>query len=116
MEEDKLIERSAMMGRRLLAGLQSLSNLANVGDVRGLGMMCAVELVENKQTKAPALGLGGKVAREALSRGLFTRLRAGGANPAIGDTICIAPPLMTPVETLDRIVDILRDSIVAATK
>jgi adenosylmethionine-8-amino-7-oxononanoate aminotransferase len=116
MEQEKLIERSAIMGRRLLAGLQSLSNLANVGDVRGLGMMCAVELVENKQTKAPAIGLGGKVAKEALSRGLFTRLRAGAANPAIGDTICIAPPLMTPVETLDRIVDILRDSIVAATK
>ncbi len=116
MEEEKLVERSAIMGRRLLAGLQSLSNLANVGDVRGLGMMCAVELVENKQTKAPALGLGGKVAKEALSRGLFTRLRGGAANPAIGDTICIAPPLMTPVETLDRIVDILRDSIVAAAK
>ena len=56
MEEEKLVERSALMGRRLLAGLQSLSNLANVGDVRGLGMMCAVELVENKQTKAPAIG------------------------------------------------------------
>src|ERR1700746_2084784 len=66
MEEEKLVERSAMMGRRLLTGLQSLANLANVGDVRGLGMMCAVELVENKQTKAPAIGLGGKVAEEAL--------------------------------------------------
>ena len=72
--------------------------------------------MENKQTRAPAIGLGGRVAKEALSRGLFTRIRGGAANPAIGDTVCIAPPLMTPVETLDRIIDILRASIVAATK
>jgi adenosylmethionine-8-amino-7-oxononanoate aminotransferase len=39
------------------------------------------------------------------------RLRAGSADPAIGDTICLAPPLMTPEATLDRIVDILRDAI-----
>ena len=40
---------------------KSRSNLPNVGDVRGLGMMCGVELVTDKQTKAPALGLGAKV-------------------------------------------------------
>jgi len=116
MERENLVERSALMGRRLLAGLEGLRDLPNVGEVRGLGMMCGVELVEKKETKAPAIGLGGKVAKEALSRGLIFRLRAGGADPAIGDTICIAPPLSTPVETLDRIPDILRASITAATK
>jgi putrescine aminotransferase len=116
LERENLVERSALMGRRLLAGLESLKDLPNVGDVRGLGMMCGVELVENQKSRAPALGLGGKVAKEALSRGLFTRIRGGAASPAIGDTICVAPPLMTPVETIDRITDILRASIVAATK
>jgi 4-aminobutyrate aminotransferase-like enzyme len=77
-------------------------------------MMCGVELVESQKTRAPALGLGGKVAREALSRGLLIRLRGGSADPAIGDTICVAPPLMTPHETIDRIADILRASITAA--
>jgi len=52
-------------------------------------------------------GFGGRVVRESISRGLLPRLRAGSADPAIGDTICLAPPLMTPEETLDRIVSIL---------
>jgi adenosylmethionine-8-amino-7-oxononanoate aminotransferase len=43
------------------------------------------------------------------------RVRAGSADPVIGDTICLAPPLMTPAETLDRIPDILRAAIVVAT-
>src|SRR5215470_3286441 len=116
MERENLVERSAMMGRRLLTGLESLRDLPNVGEVRGLGMMCGVELVEKKDTKAPAIGLGGRVAKEALARGLIFRLRGGSADPAIGDCICIAPPLSTPAETIDRIPTILRDSIVAATK
>jgi adenosylmethionine-8-amino-7-oxononanoate aminotransferase len=116
IEGENLVERSAIMGRRLLAGLESLRDLPNVGEVRGLGMMCAIELVENKETKAPAIGLGPRVAKEALTRGLIFRLRGGAADPAIGDCICIAPPLSTPTESLDRIVDILRASIAAATK
>jgi adenosylmethionine-8-amino-7-oxononanoate aminotransferase len=116
IEQENLVERAAVMGRRLLAGLESLRDLSNVGDVRGLGMMCGVELVEEKKTRAPAIGLGGRVAREALARGLIIRLRGGSADPAIGDTICVAPPLMTPHETIDRITDILRSSITAASQ
>ena len=116
IERENLVERAAIMGRRLLAGLEGLSDLPSVGDVRGLGMMCGVELVESKATKAPAVGLGGRVAREAMARGLIIRIRGGSANPAIGDTICVAPPLMTPTETIDRIPQILRESIVAAAK
>jgi putrescine---pyruvate transaminase len=83
--------------------------------VRGLGMMCGIELVSDRGSKAPALGLGARITREALARGLLLRVRAGSADPAIGDTICLAPPLMTPTETLDRIPEILRAAIVAAT-
>jgi adenosylmethionine-8-amino-7-oxononanoate aminotransferase len=115
IEQEGLVERSAAMGRRLLAGLQTLKELPVVGDVRGLGMMCGVELVTDQGSKKPALGLGPRVVREAMSRGLLPRLRVGSADPPIGDTICIAPPLMTPEATIDRLVDILRDAIRTAS-
>ncbi|HZK92260.1 MAG TPA: aspartate aminotransferase family protein [Stellaceae bacterium] len=114
IEEDKLVERAAVEGKKLLAALDELRNLPNVGDVRGLGMMCGVELVTDKSSKAPAIGLGARVAREAMARGLLLRIRAGSADPAIGDTVCLAPPLMTPEETLRRIPEIVRESIIAA--
>jgi adenosylmethionine-8-amino-7-oxononanoate aminotransferase len=116
IEKEGLPERAATMGKHLLKGLEGLRDMPEVGDVRGLGMMCGVELVADKGSKAPAIGLGGKVAREALARGLLLRIRGGGANPAIGDTICLAPPLMTPENVIDRIVDTVRASIEAARK
>src|SRR5437762_2368732 len=116
IEEEGLVERSAQMGKRLLAALEELYNLPNVGEVRGLGLMCGIELVADKSTKAPALGLGVKVAREAMARGLLVRARPGSADPQMGDTLCLSPPLSTPQEVLDRIPQILRESIIAATK
>src|SRR5215831_12061387 len=115
IESEGLVERGAAIGRRLLDGLEGLRDLPAVGDVRGLGMMCGVELVADRDSKAPALGLGARVAREALARGLLLRIRPGGADPAVGDTICLAPPLMTPETTIDRLPEILRAAIVAAT-
>jgi len=115
IESEGLVERAAVMGQRLLTRLEGLRDLPVVGDVRGLGMMCGVELVTDRMTKAPALGLGARFTREALARGLLPRIRAGGADPPIGDTICLAPPLSTPTEVLDRIPEILRASIISAT-
>jgi adenosylmethionine-8-amino-7-oxononanoate aminotransferase len=115
IESEGLVERAALMGKRLLAGLEGLRDLPVVGDVRGLGMMCGVELVAGRDDDAPALGLGMRITREALSRGLLARARPGSFDPAIGDTICLAPPLSTPAETIDRIPEILRAAIVAAS-
>lgn len=98
------------------AGLQTLRDLPAVGDVRGLGLMGGIELVTDKQTKAPAVGLGGRVLAEARNRGLLVRLRVGqnGEYP-IGDTLCVAPPLVVTEAHVDRIVEILRDSIRAVS-
>src|SRR5215208_3013479 len=99
IDSEGLVDRAAVMGRRLLDNLKhELGDLPNVGDIRGLGMMCGVELVADRATKAPALGLGVRVSREAMSRGLLARARPGSAEPAFGDTICLSPPLATPEE------------------
>jgi adenosylmethionine-8-amino-7-oxononanoate aminotransferase len=116
IEREGLVERAQVQGDRFRAGLMELASLPNVGEVRGIGMLAAIELVEDKGSKQPALGLGGKVVGEFMKRGLLTRQRGGADGPpASGDTLVFAPPLMTPEATLDRIVQIVGDSIVAAT-
>src|SRR5438045_8359760 len=117
IESEGLVDRAAIMGKRLIEGLRhELGDLPNVGDIRGLGLMAGVELVTDKATKAPALGVGVKVAREAMSRGLMMRARPGSVEPATGDTLCLWPPLTTPDDILDRIPVTLRDSIIAAAR
>src|ERR1700704_4313923 len=117
IESEGLVERAAVMGKRLMTALnEHLSDLPVVGEIRGLGMMAGIELVTDRATKAPALGLAPKIGREATARGLLVRPRAGSADPAFGDTICLSPPLSTPTEILDRIPQILREAITAAIK
>lgn len=115
LEGEGLVARAAGAGRRLLDGLESLRELPGVGDVRGLGLMAGIELVTDKAAKTPALGIGARVLAHARQRGLITRIRAGqeGELP-IGDVICLAPPLIITDAQVDRIIEILRESILAA--
>lgn len=107
LEKEDLPRQSGEKGSYLLERLQSaLGQHPHVGEVRGKGLMCAVELVESKTTKAefpPEEKIGIKVHTEARARGLFSRLR--------GDVFCLAPPAITTQEQLDRIVEILAGSV-----
>ncbi|HYZ23034.1 MAG TPA: aspartate aminotransferase family protein [Rhodopila sp.] len=117
IEKEGMVERARVQGDRFRAGLATLSSLASVGEVRGIGMLAAIELVTDKGSKAPAKGLGAKVVSEAMTRGLILRVRAAADGPpASGDTLVFAPPLPTPEATLDRIVQIVGESIQAAKR
>ena len=110
IEREGLVERAAEMGSRLLDGLRTLESHSSVGEVRGLGLMCGVELVSDKSTRAsyPASDrIGPKVLNAARERGLLLRNR--------GDVLCLAPPLVVTAEQIDRIVDIVGISIRIAT-
>jgi adenosylmethionine-8-amino-7-oxononanoate aminotransferase len=108
MQEEDLAQRAAEMGNRLLEGLHTLEDLDGVGDVRGLGLMAAVEIVQDKATRASypsAAQVGPRLHKEMLKHGLYTRAR--------GDSICLAPALVITAQQVDRIVDILRQAIPA---
>jgi 4-aminobutyrate aminotransferase/(S)-3-amino-2-methylpropionate transaminase len=76
-EEEGLVERGRRVGETIrgrMLGWQE--RFPAIGDVRGLGPMLAIELVEDPQTKSPAPGLASRVAEEAARRGLLL-LKAG---------------------------------------
>ncbi len=102
LEREDLTERARQMGQRLLTGLQTLMEFSCVGDVRGLGLMCAVEFVTDRETKAPA-GIGDKVRSACLTDGLLTRTK--------GDILMLAPPLIISETEVDKIVEIVRKGI-----
>ncbi len=106
IEDEGLVENAAAMGARLQDGLRTLLSEDGVGDVRGLGLIAGVELVEDKEKHRPfnsALGLGGRLTAECRERGLISRNR--------NDSYLLAPPLVISAEQVDRIVEILRDSV-----
>jgi adenosylmethionine-8-amino-7-oxononanoate aminotransferase len=105
LEREGLVHRAAGMGDYLLHALETLRDLEPVGDVRGLGLMAAVELVKDRETKAPA-GIGDRVRRGLLQRGVLARVR--------GDVLMLAPPLIITEAEIDRVVEAIRDSIRAA--
>jgi adenosylmethionine-8-amino-7-oxononanoate aminotransferase len=106
IEREDFPAQAAEKGAYLLKNLQqALAGHPHVGEVRGKGLMCGIEYVQDKQTKAefpPAEQVGARVHAAAQKRGLFSRLR--------GDVFCLAPPIITPTAQLDRIVEIMADA------
>ncbi len=93
-------------GQRLLGALRHLEEHDNVGEVRGLGLMLAVELVQDKETRQELDGGTVETIRnECIKRGLLTR--------NVGNLIVLSPPLVTPTEELDRIAAIITSSVEA---
>ena len=108
LERERLPERAAVSGDRLLRGLRTLESIDGVGNVRGLGLMAAVEVVRDKATKQqfpPEAGLTQKLTDALLDRGLYTRVAM--------DCICLAPPLVTTDADIDRLVNIVGETITA---
>jgi adenosylmethionine-8-amino-7-oxononanoate aminotransferase len=106
IEREGLRQRVPELGRRLLAGLQTLAAHPHVGEVRGQGLMCGLELVADKATKAeypPEQQIGPRVHAAAQQRGFFTRLR--------GDVLNFAPCYAIEEGQIDRMVQIVGEAI-----
>ncbi len=98
IEEDGLVERAARSGARMRAGLEALAGHRLVGEVRGVGLIAAVELVADKEAKT-GLGqpgqLGGLVAGHLQQLGVITR--------NMGDSIAFCPPLVISENEVDEL-------------
>ena len=107
IEDERFPEQAAAKGGELLARLRAaLGDHPHVGDVRGKGLMCAVELVEDRADKRPfpaGRGVGAAVLRAAAERGLVSRVKA--------DTYLLAPPIVVTSAQIERMVEILAESI-----
>jgi len=97
LEDEKLAERSAEMGERLRSGLSKLSEFGNVGDVRGLGLLCAVEFIKDQETKEPDNELAMSLQNATAARGVRTR--------ALNGSLAFSPPLVISEDEVDQIVD-----------
>jgi alanine-glyoxylate transaminase/(R)-3-amino-2-methylpropionate-pyruvate transaminase len=103
IDEDGLQENSRVVGARLKSGLKKLMNdHALVGDVRGMGLMLAMELVRDRSTKEPAKGETLEILEQAREMGVL--FGKGGID---GNVLRIKPPMCITAEDADYAVDVL---------
>ncbi len=107
LQRERMVENAATMGTYLLEQLQQLRQHPTVGDIRGLGLLAAVELVKDQQSKEKFSMDGDEVKTLntlLVDRGLLTRAT---------HIIFVAPPLCITRAEVDRVVDIIDSSLTA---
>jgi adenosylmethionine-8-amino-7-oxononanoate aminotransferase len=119
LESEKLVEASATKGERLLALVsERLGGHANVGDVRGRGLLVGVELVADRATRAPfprSARLIEGVMAHARAAGLLLYHGTGNADGTNGDTVLLGPPFVVTDAELRRIAESLGDAVEKAS-
>jgi adenosylmethionine-8-amino-7-oxononanoate aminotransferase len=91
----------------MLERLKELGEYPHVGEVRGLGLFAAFEIVEDKKARAADGSMAKKLVAAAKDQGLIVRVA--------GTAIQVAPPLIATEDDIDKIMDILKP-IVAELK
>ncbi|MEA5465977.1 aspartate aminotransferase family protein [Leptothoe sp. PORK10 BA2] len=111
---DRLTERVQVVGNRLKTGLKSLQDEFDcIGDVRGRGLLLGMEIVRDKESKAPAPDLGARITHKALELGLSMNITS---LPGMGGVFRIAPPLIVTDEEIDLGLSIMHSAISAGLK
>jgi adenosylmethionine-8-amino-7-oxononanoate aminotransferase len=113
LEREGLVERARVMGERMLQGLERLRSHPHVGDVRGRGLMAALELVADKAARRPfprAERRAQRLAARAFAAGLVT-YPSGGFLGTEGDVVMLAPPFVVTEEELTEMAMILDQSL-----
>lgn len=109
IERDGLLARAAAAGERLRAGLRdALADHPHVGEIRGAGLLAAVELVASRSPLRrfdPVGSAAARVVRECLERGVITR-----ALPE-GDVCSFSPPFVITDDEIDEMVRVTQAAV-----
>jgi 4-aminobutyrate aminotransferase-like enzyme len=112
IEEEKLLFNSQMMGKALREGLESLQQrFQGIGDVRGMGLMQAIELVKDRGTKEPDPQGTARLMEAARKRGLLI-----GKGGLYGNSLRIAPPMIVNKSQIDDALRLLGEALAEALK
>jgi 4-aminobutyrate aminotransferase len=113
IEEDRLMDNASTVGAHFRSGLEELKNkYPLIGDVRGMGLMQAIEFVKDRDTKEPGASEAAQFMDETRKNGLLV-----GKGGMLGNVIRIAPMLNTTKSDVDealRIMDKSLETITAA--
>jgi adenosylmethionine-8-amino-7-oxononanoate aminotransferase len=118
IRRDGLLDNVRAQGERLARRLhERFGEHPFVGDIRGRGLLQAIELVADRGARAPfpaPLRLGARIKQEAMARGLLVYPGAGCADGRAGDHVLIAPPFIVDAAAVDLIVERLAGAVEAA--
>jgi adenosylmethionine-8-amino-7-oxononanoate aminotransferase len=111
---EELAQCARKTGQHILARLQSeFMSIPCVGEVNGLGLFGGIEIVANKETRAPfpaETRVMERIRSSALERGLF--FRTTSITTSLSDRVVWSPPLTITIQQADRALDILKSVLV----
>jgi len=109
-EKENLNQRAEEIGSKVMDKFSALYEKFDfVGDIRGLGAMCAMEMVYDRETKKPNKEVSSKIIQEANKRGLL--LLSAGLN---GNVLRLLMPLVITDDQLEEGLNILEEAMEAA--
>ena len=109
IDDERLLERATRLGAHALARLAQMQRrLPIIGNVRGIGLLLGVELVD-PSTGAAARDAAERVLYDCLARGLSFKVGQG-------NVLVLSPPLVIAEDDLDRALDIVEATIGAASR
>ena len=105
IDDEDLVANAQRVGARALERMQGWrERFPAVGDVRGRGLLLGVELVSDRDSRAPANDAAERVLYRALDRGLSFKT-------TMGNVLTLTPPLVTTAAQMDRALDILEECL-----
>jgi adenosylmethionine-8-amino-7-oxononanoate aminotransferase len=112
--DERLKDPSETAGHKMRTALRTLSDLPHVGDVRGIGLLWAVELVADKHARTPftpGKKFSAAVGNACMKRGVMVYPMQGSVDGSSGDHILVSPPAVITSAEIDWGIAQLRDAI-----